>query len=64
MRPARIFLLFNCQTPVKQGTITQRFVPMLLPAHYATQLELAPGTPIIMVESLIRSRSGVPVIYV
>ena len=49
---------------VKQGTITQRFVPMLLPAHYATQLELAPGTPIIMVESLIRSRSGVPVIYV
>lgn len=49
---------------VKQGTITQRFVPMLLPGHYATQLELAPGTPIIMVESLICSRSGVPVIYV
>lgn len=46
-----------------QGSLTQRFVPTLVPMQYAHMLELKINEPIIMVENIINRKSGAPFIY-
>lgn len=49
---------------IEEGTLTQRFIPMLVPPQYSNLLHLEMGTPIIMVDSIIRDRIGTPVALV
>ena len=34
---------------IEEGTVTQRFIPMMVPPEYSNLLNLEMGTPIIMV---------------
>lgn len=45
-----------------QGTIHHAFNPELVPIKYANLLELKIGTPIIVVNSIVRSRRGEPLV--
>lgn len=49
---------------IDQGSITQTFIPMLIPIQYAKLLKLKMGIPIILIENLIRAKSGNPLIYI
>lgn len=49
---------------VENGTLTQRFIPMLVPPQYSNLLCLEMGTPIIMVDSIIHDKTGNPVALV
>ena len=46
-----------------QGSLTQRFMPTLVPMQYAHLLKLKINEPIIMVENIINRKSGKPFIY-
>lgn len=46
-----------------QGTIHHVFNPELVPIKYANLLEMKIGTPIIVVNSIIRSKRGDPLVY-
>ena len=56
--------LLNLNSYIEQGTVTQRFHPMIVPAQYANQLKIKITTPIIMAESTIRSKNGKPLVYI
>lgn len=43
---------------IEEGTVTQRFIPMMVPPEYSNLLNLEMGTPIIMVECTIRDMVG------
>nr|WP_317448494.1 GntR family transcriptional regulator [uncultured Sellimonas sp.] len=43
---------------IEEGTVTQRFIPMLVPPEYSNLLKLEMNTPIIMVECTIRDMVG------
>lgn len=43
---------------IEEGTVTQRFIPMLVPPEYSNLLNLEMNTPIIMVECTIRDMVG------
>lgn len=45
------------------GKVTQTFKAMLVPIQYANLLKLKINTPIIMVENLIRSINGMPLLF-
>ena len=47
----------------QNGRITQRFIPMLVPVKFANLLKIKMNTPIIMIESVISSKSGKPLVY-
>ena len=49
---------------VKNGRVTQKFIPMLVPVQFANLLKIKMNTPIICVESVISSMSGKPLVYV
>lgn len=53
----------NFNSYIEQGSVTQRFVPMLVPIQYAHLLKMKINDPIIMVENLITSKEGRPLIY-
>lgn len=46
-----------------QGTIHHAFNPELVPIKYANLLELKIGAPIIVVNSIVRSKRGEPLVY-
>ena len=46
-----------------QGTIHHAFNPEMVPIKYANLLELKLGTPIIVVNSVIRSKRGEPLVF-
>lgn len=48
---------------IAQGGLTQRFLPTLVPMKYAHMLNMRIEEPIIMVENLINSKNGQPLIY-
>lgn len=48
---------------LEESTMTQTFNPILVDPQYATLLNLELDTPIILVEGLVRTKSGVPYIY-
>lgn len=56
--------LMDMNSYVKDGSVTQRFIPMLVPVQFANLLKLKMKTPIIMVESMISSMSGKPLVYI
>ena len=56
--------LLDLNTYAKEGRVTQRFNPMLVPVQFANLLKIKMNTPIIMVESLISSMSGSTLVYV
>lgn len=56
--------LLDLNSYAKEGRVTQRFNPMLVPVQFANLLKIKMNTPIIMVESLISSMSGRTLVYV
>lgn len=48
---------------IKQGSVTQRFVPTLIPDQYAKMLGMEIKEPVIMLENVIASKNGKPLIY-
>lgn len=54
--------LFNAYVE-KQGSIHHEFNPEMVPIKYANLLELKLGTPIIVVNSIIRSKRGDALVY-
>lgn len=55
--------LLDLNNYLKENTITQKFIPMIVPAKYAVMLELSLDTPIIKVEGLVQTKSAEPFIY-
>ncbi len=55
--------LLDLNSYLQTGTMTQTFVPTIVPIKYATTLKLPLGEPIIMIEGIIRNRSGKPFIF-
>lgn len=53
----------NFNSYINQGSVTQRFVPLLVPLQYAHLLKMKINDPIIMVENVINSKEGRPLIY-
>lgn len=49
---------------IAQGSITQIFIPILIPSKYAHLLSLELNTPIILVDNIINSKNGKPLIYI
>lgn len=47
----------------QNGRMTQRFLPLLVPVQFANLLKIKMNTPIIMIESVISSKSGKPLVY-
>lgn len=56
--------LMDLQSYVKEGSLTQRFVPMIVPVKYANLLQIKLTQPIIMVDSVILSKNGKPIVRV
>lgn len=48
---------------LNDGTVIQKFIPMIVPAQYANLLHLKIDVPIIMVDTLIRSKAGKSMVY-
>lgn len=55
--------LLDLSRYLQEGRITQQFHPMLVPAQFANLLKIKMNTPIIMVESIICSKSGKSLVY-
>lgn len=55
--------LLDLNSYLKNSTMTQKFVPIRVPTKYAHNLKLNLDTPIIMIEGIVRTKSGVPYIY-
>lgn len=49
---------------LKGGLISQRFIPVEIPVKYANILKIKIGSPIIMIESLIKDPNGNPVAFI
>jgi GntR family transcriptional regulator len=56
--------LLDLKGYIDEGSVTQRFLPVLVPVKYVNLLHVKLNTPIIMVESTIVSKSGSPVVYI
>lgn len=56
--------LLDIDALVEQGTVTQRFHAVIVPAQYANLLHLKITVPVIMIESIIRSKNGKPLVFV
>lgn len=46
------------------GSITQTFIPMLVPSKYSNLLSLKLNTPIILIHNIINNKNGKPLIYI
>ncbi len=55
--------LMDLNRYLKENTIKQRFIPIKVPAKYATMLNLTFDTPIIKIEGTVNSKSATPFIY-
>lgn len=56
--------LLDMKQYTKDGVMTQKFFPMLIPEKYANQLNMKMGTPIIMIETTIRDKAGTPILLI
>lgn len=56
--------MLDMEQYTKDGVMTQKFFPMLIPEKYSNQLNVKMGTPIIMVETTIRDKEGTPMILI
>ncbi|MEF9967209.1 MAG: GntR family transcriptional regulator [Longicatena sp.] len=56
--------LLNLNHLIVNGSVTQRFHPVIIPAQYANLLKLKINIPVIMIESTIRSMNGKPLVYI
>lgn len=56
--------LMNVQSYIERGSLTQRFVPMIVPVKYANLLQIKLTQPIIMVDSIILSKNGKPMVRI
>lgn len=56
--------MLNMEKYTREGTTTQKFIPMLVPEKYSNQLNLKIGTPIIMVDTVIRDMEGTPLVLI
>lgn len=56
--------LLDLNAYVSEGSLTQRFVPMIVPVKYTNLLQLKLNTPIIMVDSIINSKNGKPLVRI
>lgn len=56
--------LLNLQSYIDEGSVTQKFLPIIMPVKYINLLHVKLNTPIIMVESTIVSKNGRPVVYI
>lgn len=56
--------LLDLNEYLRGGRITQRFIPMLVPVQFANLLKIKMHTPIIMIESVISSKIGKPLVYI
>jgi GntR family transcriptional regulator len=55
--------LLDLNEYLKDSTMIQKFIPMTVPTKYAYTLNLDIGTPIIMIEGVVSTKSGKPYIY-
>ena len=56
--------MLDMEQYTRDGVMTQKFFPMLIPEKYSNQLNIKMGTPIIMVETTIRDKEGKPIILI
>lgn len=56
-------ILLDLKSYLQDSTMTQQFIPTIVPVQYASTLRLAIDKPIIMVEGVVRNKSGTPYIY-
>lgn len=56
--------LLDIDAYIEQGTVTQRFHAVIVPAQYANLLHLKITVPVIMIESIIRSKNGRPLVFI
>lgn len=55
--------LLDFNSYIEQGSLTQTFIPLIVPVQYAHLLNLKINTPIILVENIINRKNGKPLIY-
>ena len=55
--------LLDLNKYLEDSTMTQKFIPTLVPVKYASTLKLPIGQPIIKIEGIVRNKSGTPYIY-
>lgn len=60
---ANISKVVNIKKCINESVVEQRFYPMIVPFKYAVLLEIAQGTPIINVQSIMRNHLGVPTLF-
>lgn len=56
--------LLDLNTYVVEGSLSQRFIPMIVPVKYANLLQVKLNTPIIMVDNILLSKNGKPVVRI
>lgn len=56
--------LLDLNALVQEGSLTQRFIPMIVPVKYANLLKVKLTTPIIMIDSVILSKNGKPIVRI
>lgn len=56
--------LLDLQNYIENGSLIQKFLPIIIPVKYINLLQLKLNIPIIMVESTIMSKSGKPLVYI
>lgn len=49
---------------INNGSVTQKFIPIKVPIKYMHLLTLQIDTPIIMIESLIADKTGLPLVFI
>lgn len=49
---------------IDEGSVTQKFLPVTVPIKYSNLLHIKLDTPIILIESIIISKIGTPVVYI
>ena len=55
--------LLDFNSYIAHGSLSQTFVPIIVPPQYAHLLKLKINTPIILVENVITSKNGKPLLY-
>lgn len=55
--------LLDLNSYLKESTMTQKFIPTIVPIKYASTLNLNLDIPIIMIEGVVRTKSSIPYIY-
>ena len=54
----------NFDKYIEEGSMSQVFVPMMIPTQYAKLLNMKINTPIIRIDHLISKKNGIPFVFV